>query len=80
MSVRTLQRRLAEVDSSVSEVIDGVRELTARQLLSDPELTLYDITLALGYSTDGAFRRAFRWWTGQSPADYRRGDGATAAG
>ncbi|MEM9134771.1 MAG: AraC family transcriptional regulator ligand-binding domain-containing protein [Actinomycetota bacterium] len=72
MSVRTLQRRVAELDSSVSAVIDDVRAVTARQLLADPELNLFEIALALGYSTDSAFRRAFRRWTGQSPARYRR--------
>jgi AraC-like DNA-binding protein len=71
MSLRTLQRRVAEMDTSVQALIEEVRAATARQLLSDPGLTLLDISIALGYSTEGAFRRAFRRWTGQSPAGYR---------
>ncbi len=72
MSPRTLQRRCGELDTSVRSIIDEVRAATARQLLSDPELSLFEISLALGYSTESAFRRAFRRWTGQSPAQYRR--------
>lgn len=72
MSVRTLQRRVGELGTSVRSLIDEVRAATARQLLTDPDLTLFDISLALGYSTESAFRRAFRRWTGQSPAQYRR--------
>ena len=72
LSQRTLQRRVADLDTSVSAIIDEVRSATARQLLTDPELSLFEIALALGYSSDSAFRRAFRRWTGQTPAQYRR--------
>lgn len=72
MSTRTLQRRVGELGTSVRSLIDEVREATARQLLFDPELSLLEIALALGYSTDSAFRRAFRRWTGQTPVHYRR--------
>ncbi|MGB1013687.1 MAG: AraC family transcriptional regulator ligand-binding domain-containing protein [Nannocystaceae bacterium] len=72
MSLRTLQRRVDALGTSVRSLIDGVREATARQLISDPELSLLEVAYALGYSTESAFRRAFRRWTGQSPAHYRR--------
>ncbi|MEM9466970.1 MAG: AraC family transcriptional regulator ligand-binding domain-containing protein, partial [Actinomycetota bacterium] len=72
MSERTLQRRLGEHGRSVRSVIDEVREAAAREMLADETLSVLGIALALGYSTDSAFRRAFRRWTGQSPADYRR--------
>lgn len=71
LSLRTLQRRVAALDTSVQVLIDEVRAATARQLLANPELTLFEISIALGYSTESAFRRAFRRWTGQSPAGYR---------
>ncbi|MEL6985122.1 MAG: AraC family transcriptional regulator ligand-binding domain-containing protein [Actinomycetota bacterium] len=71
ISLRTLQRRVADLDTSVRELIDEVRAATARQLLADPQLNLLEISVALGYSTEGAFRRAFRRWTGTSPTDYR---------
>ncbi len=72
MSPRTLQRRTAELGTSVRSLIDEVRVATARQLLADPELSLLEVARTLGYSTDSAFRRAFRRWTGQSPAQYRQ--------
>ncbi len=72
MSLRTLQRRAGELGTSVSAIIDELRAATARQLLSDPGLSLFEIAFTLGYTTESAFRRAFRRWTGQSPAHYRR--------
>lgn len=72
MSVRTLQRRIGALGTSVRELVDDVRSATARQMLSDPDLGLVQVADALGYSTESAFRRAFRRWTGQSPAQYRR--------
>ncbi len=72
MSLRTLQRRLDALGTSVRALIDDVRAATARQLISDPALSLFEVAHALGYSTESAFRRAFRRWTGQSPAHYRR--------
>jgi AraC-like DNA-binding protein len=71
LSLRTLQRRVSALDTSVQRLIEEVRVATARQLLSDPELTLLEVSIALGYSTEGAFRRAFRRWTGQTPTTYR---------
>ncbi|MEM7153211.1 MAG: AraC family transcriptional regulator ligand-binding domain-containing protein [Myxococcota bacterium] len=72
MSLRTLQRRVRELGTSVQALIDDVRAATARQLLSDSELSFHEVAFALGYTTESAFRRAFRRWTGQSPAHYRR--------
>jgi len=72
VSLRTLQRRVVALGTNVRTVVDDVRAATARQLLSDPMLSLYDVADALGYSTESAFRRAFRRWTGQSPGAYRR--------
>lgn len=72
MSLRTLQRRVTELGTSVSALLDDVRATTARQLLSDPTISLFEVAIALGYTSDSAFRRAFRRWMGQSPGDYRR--------
>lgn len=80
MSPRTLQRRTADLGTSVRSVVDEVRIASARQLLADPEIGLIEIAIALGYSTDSAFRRAFRRWTGQSPTQYRRSLGSAAHG
>ncbi len=72
LGLRTLQRRADELGTSVRALIDEARAATARQLLADPDLSVLEIALALGYSTESAFRRACRRWTGLSPGQYRR--------
>ena len=78
MSARTLQRRLAEEKLTVSALVDEVRRELALDYLNDPNLGLSDITFMLGYSDATSFQRAFRRWTGQAPATYRRGRRAQA--
>ena len=72
MSARTLKRRLAAQGSSFSELLEQERCQRARLLLSASQLTLLEITERLGYSTVPNFARAFRRWTGETPASYRR--------
>ena len=79
MSARTLQRRLAEENLTVSALVEEVRRELALGYLNDPTLGLSDIAFMLGYSDATSFQRAFRRWTGQAPATYRRGHRAQAA-
>lgn len=72
MSARTLKRRLAAQGISYSELLERERSQRARLLLSSSQLTLLEITERLGYSTLPNFARAFRRWTGETPAAYRR--------
>lgn len=72
MSLRTLQRHVRAEGSSVRDVLDKVRERNAHELLDDASLGLLDVAFLLGYSTESAFRRAFKRWTGRSPAEHRR--------
>jgi AraC-like DNA-binding protein len=72
MSARTLKRRLAAQGSSFSELLEEERSQRARLLLGSSQLTLLEITERLGYSTLPNFARAFRRWTGETPAAYRR--------
>lgn len=71
MSVRSLQRRLAEHGLSVGEVLSEGHKEVALRLLARPELTLAEVAEQLGYSEPSAFTRAFRRWTGLTPSDYR---------
>ena len=51
----------------------GARRLErAKELLGDADRALIDIALALRFSCQGNFTRAFRRATGQTPAQYRR--------
>lgn len=72
VSVRTLQRRLDVRSLTWQQLLDRTREQLARQYLADRSLTLGDIALLLGFSEQSAFNRAFRRWTGQTPARMRR--------
>jgi AraC family transcriptional regulator len=48
----------------------------AKALLADPATAVADVALELGFSGASAFAATFRRATGQSPTDYRRGEGA----
>jgi AraC-like DNA-binding protein len=71
ISARTLHRRLAEAQTSFSETLETVRRELARQYVSDPSLSLSEISFLLGFSEQSAFSRAFRRWYDQPPSAYR---------
>ncbi len=70
-SVRTLQRRLAAVGSSYSELLQQARFEAARQLIADPDIKLIDAAYHLGWSCPATFSRAFRQFAGVSPSEFR---------
>ncbi|MBM7063270.1 AraC family transcriptional regulator [Pseudomonas sp. UL073] len=72
LSPRTLQRRLREAGLSFSQLLDETRQQLVLHYLRDPQLELADIAFFVGFSEPGSLVRAFRRWTGQSPAEYRR--------
>lgn len=71
VSTRTLKRRLAENNTSFSDLVDEVRRQRALLLLEDRSLGIGEIAHRLGYSDVANFTRAFRRWTGRSPAAFR---------
>lgn len=76
MSARTLQRRLADEQTSYSTLLDTVRRELAARYLAESSQSLSEITYLLGFSELSAFSRAYRRWTGRSPGAAR----AAAAG
>ncbi|MBB6340484.1 AraC-like DNA-binding protein [Pseudomonas fluvialis] len=72
LSPRTLQRRLREAGLSFSQLVDETRQQLVLHYLRDPALELADIAFLVGFSEAGSLARAFRRWTGQTPAEYRR--------
>jgi AraC-like DNA-binding protein len=72
VSVRTLQRRLLSEGLTYARVVDGVRRDTAVRLVTSTTLPLADVCEKVGFADERAFRRAFRRWTGSSPAELRR--------
>jgi AraC-like DNA-binding protein len=68
---RTLRRRLAQLDSSFSELRDQVRSELAQAYLAERALPLPEIAFLLDFADERAFRRSFQRWTGLSPARFR---------
>lgn len=71
LSTRSLQRRLQGAGWSFSQLVEQVRRELAEHHLADATLDLTDIALLLGYSEQSAFQRAFKRWTGVTPAQWR---------
>jgi AraC-like DNA-binding protein len=71
MSPRTLQRKLADANTTYLQLVDDTRKDLALRYIEDPRRSITDITFSLGFSQPSAFTRAFRRWTGHSPSDYR---------
>ena len=68
---RTLNRRLNAYGVGFHELVDEISFEIARQLLEDSTLEIIQIALLLGYSNASAFTRAFRRWSGTTPARWR---------
>ncbi|MCB9587610.1 MAG: AraC family transcriptional regulator [Polyangiaceae bacterium] len=68
LSDRSLQRRLADEGAQFDQVLEGLRRDLAQHYLEDPRIGLAEIGYLLGYSEPSAFHRAFKRWTGQTPA------------
>ena len=71
MSESTLRRRLSEEGRTFSDVAEEARLQSARQLLIDPQVPLAEVGQRLGFAHAPAFHRAFKRWTGMTPAQYR---------
>ncbi len=71
MSARTLHRQLREEGASLQQLKDDVRSARARELLARSHRPIKQVAAAVGFRNEKSFIRAFRGWTGQSPADYR---------
>lgn len=70
MSKRTLQRRLAEEETSVAALAEQVRRGRASDLLG-AGVRIAEVSYLLGYAEPSAFHRAFRRWTGYTPEQWR---------
>lgn len=68
---RTLNRRLQARGTTYRRILDGVRFELACELLADGTLSVAEISSRLGYAETSAFSRAFRRWSGTSPARWR---------
>lgn len=71
MSTATLQRHLAAENTSFRALKDALRrDLAITELLSDTQ-PLDALAQELGFADTPSFQRAFKRWTGRTPAAYR---------
>jgi AraC-like DNA-binding protein len=68
---RTLTRRLAAFGTSFKALVDEGRFEIARQMLQNTALDVSRIAESLDYADASAFTRAFRRWSGTTPAAWR---------
>lgn len=67
---RSLQRRLAHMDSSFEALVDEWRHNRALMLMMQGE-PIHQIAARLGYTHHAHFTRAFGRWQGMAPSRYR---------
>ncbi len=72
ISTRTLHRQFADENASFYQLKDEVRRGLALDLLHGTEKPLKQIALALGFTSEKSFFRAFAKWTGSSPGKIRQ--------
>ncbi len=71
MSSRTLIRRLRRANTTFQDLSDEILKRRARELLTQRDARVQDISMQLGYCDPTSFRRAFKRWYGTTPAAYR---------
>ncbi len=79
MSPRTLQRQLQLAGTSFQASVDDVRRALAMRYLDDSRTSLAEVGFLLGFAEPSSFHRAFRRWTGTTPAEARRRRAGRAA-
>ena len=75
MSKSTLGRRLESESTSFRAITDQVKNLLAKEYLTNTELSVADIAHLLDYTDTANFRRAFVRWNGKTPNAYRQMQG-----
>jgi len=72
MTPRTLQRRLAQEQTTFAHLRDDVRHQRACRMLGDQRFDMGYIAEQLGFSDTANFYHAFKRWEGCAPGEYRR--------
>lgn len=72
MNPRTLQRALAKQNMTFSDLLSRHKVAVAIGELRNTDMTICEISYALGYTHQAHFSRAFRRETGLTPREYRQ--------
>jgi AraC-like DNA-binding protein len=70
-SPRTLQRRLSNEKTSLTILLDEVRQMAARTYLASSDMSLTQVANMLGLSEQSALTRCCKRWWGCTPSDMR---------
>lgn len=74
VSSRGLRRKLEESGTTYHNILDSVRLKMATKLIKETDAPISSIAYELGFSSASDFGRAFKKWSGQSPASIRKGN------
>jgi AraC-like DNA-binding protein len=69
---RTFRRQLIAANAPWSEILDETRRRIACDELRRSDVSIREVAERLGFSEPSAFTRAFKRWTGKTPAKYNR--------
>ena len=72
LSARTLHRQLKEEGASLQALKNEVRRQRATELLLRTQRPIKQVAQAAGFQNEKSFIRAFRLWTGHTPAEWRQ--------
>lgn len=75
LSLRSLQRKLAEEQSSYDELLNDTRRELALSYARDTRYSVSEASYLLGFADTSSYSRAFKRWTGQSPSQFRQARG-----
>lgn len=71
-SVRSFHRRLSDHGVNFQSLAEETRREIALGMLQNEAHTFSEIAFLTGFSEQSAFNRAFKRWTNQTPANYRK--------
>jgi AraC-like DNA-binding protein len=71
LSPRSLHRQLKEEGTSLQVLKDEVRHERAIELLQRTRKPIKQVAESAGFQNEKSFIRAFKQWTGQTPAAFR---------
>lgn len=71
LSERTLQRRLADNDTSFKQLLEKTRMSLAKRYVGDQKMSMGEVAYLLGFSEQANFARAFKRWFGETPSKHR---------
>lgn len=71
MSVRTLHRSLQQEETTFRALLNQLRQEQAAKYLANTNISIAEVGFLLGFTELSSFYRAFKRWTGVTPAEFR---------